>query len=87
MAEVPVFEEVDVDNVWLRGETLEQGVVLILVVRVKHGKLVGGIEFTAQQEGEGHKDSRLYWGSWGVTVRPQCHVISKSGSVFSHRSS
>jgi hypothetical protein len=31
---------------------------------VEHGKLVGGIGFTVQQEGERHKDSRLYWGDW-----------------------
>jgi hypothetical protein len=34
------------------------------VVRLECGKLVGGIGFTAQQEGKRHKDSRLYRSSW-----------------------
>ena len=38
-------------------------VIVILAVRAERGELVGGIRFTAQQEGEGHKDSRLYRGS------------------------
>ena len=38
-------------------------VVIILAVGAKRGELVGGVGFTAQQEGERHKDSRLYWGS------------------------
>jgi hypothetical protein len=38
-------------------------VVIILVVGAERGELVGGVGFTAQQEGERHKDSRLYWGS------------------------
>ena len=38
-------------------------VIVILAVRAERGELVGGVRFTAQQEGEGHKDSRLYWGS------------------------
>jgi hypothetical protein len=64
MAEMPVFKGVDVGDVRLRGQTLEQGVVAILAVGVEHGKLVGGVGFTVQQERERHKDSRLYWGSW-----------------------
>jgi hypothetical protein len=31
---------------------------------VERGKLVGEVGFTVQQEGERHKDLRLYWGSW-----------------------
>ena len=38
-------------------------VVIILAVGAERGELVGGVRFTAQQEGERHKDSRLYWGS------------------------
>ena len=38
-------------------------VVIILAVGAERGELVGGVGFTAQQEGERHKDSRLYWGS------------------------
>ena len=38
-------------------------VVIILAVGVERGVLVGRIGFTAQQKGERHKDSRLYWGS------------------------
>ena len=63
--EVPVFEGVDMGDVWLRGEALELGVIPIFVVGVKLGKLVGRVGFTAQQEGKRHKDLRLYWGSWG----------------------
>jgi len=32
IAEVPVFKGVDVGDVWLRGETLKQGIIPILVV-------------------------------------------------------
>jgi hypothetical protein len=64
IAVAPVFEGVDMGDVWSRGKTLEQGVIPILAVRAEHGKLVGGIGFAVQQEGERHKDSRLYWGSW-----------------------
>jgi hypothetical protein len=46
-----------------RGQALEEGVVAILVVGAERGVLVGRVGFTAQQEGERHKDSRLYWGS------------------------
>jgi hypothetical protein len=38
-------------------------IIAILAVGAERGELVGGIGFTAQQEGERHKDSRLYWGS------------------------
>jgi hypothetical protein len=41
----------------------EVHVVAILVVGAEHRVLVGRVGFTAQQEGERHKDSRLYWGS------------------------
>jgi len=44
----------------LRGQALKQSVVSILAVGAEDGKLVGGIEFTAQQEGECYKDLRLY---------------------------
>jgi hypothetical protein len=59
----PVFEGVDVGDVGLRGQALEEGVVTILSVGAEHSELVSGIGFIAQQEGERHKDSRLYWGS------------------------
>jgi hypothetical protein len=62
-AVAPMFEGVDVGDVGSRGQVLEEGVVTILSVGAEHGELVGGVGFTAQQEGEGHKDSRLYWGS------------------------
>jgi hypothetical protein len=58
-----VLKGVDVGDMGSRGQTLEQGVIAVLAVGVKRGKLVGGVGFTAQQEGERHKDSRLYWGS------------------------
>jgi len=41
----------------------EVHVVAILAVGVERGVLVGRVGFTAQQEGERHKDSRLNWGS------------------------
>ena len=62
-AVAPVFEGVDVGDVGLRGQVPEVHVVIILAVRVECGELVGGVGFTAQQKGERHKDSRLYWGS------------------------
>jgi hypothetical protein len=62
-AVAPVFEGVDVGDVGLRGQALEEGVVAILSVGAERGELMGGVRFTAQQEGERHKDSRLYWGS------------------------
>jgi hypothetical protein len=62
-AVAPVFEGVDVGDVGLRGQALEEGVIAILAVGAERGVLVGRIGFTAQQEGERHKDSRLYWGS------------------------
>jgi hypothetical protein len=58
-----VFEEVDVGDVGSRGQVLEEGVIAILAVGAERGKLVSGVGFTAQQEGERHKDLRLYWGS------------------------
>jgi hypothetical protein len=64
VAEVLVFEGVDVGDVGLRGQALEQGVIIILAVGAECGKLVGEVGLTAQQEGERHKDSRLFWGSW-----------------------
>jgi len=63
VAVVPVLEGVDVGDMGSRGQTLEQGVIAVLAVGVEWGKLVGEVGFTAQQEGERHKDSRLYWGS------------------------
>ena len=62
-AVAPVFEGVDVGDVGSRGQVLEEGVIAILSVGVEHGVLVGRVGFTALQEGERHKDSRLYWGS------------------------
>jgi hypothetical protein len=59
-AVAPVFEGVDVGDVGSRGQLLEVHVVGILAVGVERGVLVGGVGFTAQQEGERHKDSRLY---------------------------
>jgi len=62
-AVAPVFEGVDVGDVGSRGQLLKVHVVAILAVGAECGVLVGRIGFTAQQEGERHKDSRLYWGS------------------------
>jgi hypothetical protein len=62
-AVAPVFEGVDVGDVGSRGEALEVHVIIVLAVGVERGELVGGVGFTAQQKGERHKDSRLYWGS------------------------
>jgi hypothetical protein len=62
-AVAPVFKGVDVGDVGSRGQAFEEGVITILLVGVEHGEFVGGVGFTAQQEGERHKDSRLYWGS------------------------
>ena len=59
-AVAPMFEGVDVGDVGSRGQAFEEGVVTILVVGAERGVLVGGVGFTAQQEGERHKDSRLY---------------------------
>ena len=59
----PVFEGVDVGDVGLRGQLFEVHVIGILAVGTERGVLVGRVWFTAQQEGERHKDSRLYWGS------------------------
>ena len=47
IAVAPVFKGVDVGDMWLRWETLEQGVIPISAVRAEHGKLVGGVGFTA----------------------------------------
>jgi hypothetical protein len=58
-----MFGGVDVGDVGSRGQVFEEGVVTILVVETERGVLVGGVRFTAQQKGERHKDSRLYWGS------------------------
>ena len=60
VAVAPVFEGVDVGDVGSRRETLEEGVIAILLVGAEHGELVGGVGFIAQQEGERHRDSRLY---------------------------
>jgi hypothetical protein len=62
-AVAPVFKGVDVGDVGSRGQVSEVHVVTILAVGAECGVLVGRIGFTAQQEGERHKDSRLYWGS------------------------
>ena len=62
-AVAPMFEGVDVGDVGSRGQVLEEGVITILAVGAERGVLVGRIGFTAQQEGERHEDSRLYWGS------------------------
>ena len=59
----PVFEGVDVGDMGSRGQLSEVHVVVIFAVGAERGELVGGVGFTAQQEGERHKDSRLYWGS------------------------
>jgi hypothetical protein len=55
-----MFEGVDVGDVGSRGQVFEEGVIAILLVGAERGELVGGVGFTAQQEGESHKDSRLY---------------------------
>jgi len=62
-AVVPVFEGVDVGDVGSRGQAPEVHVIAILAVGAERGVLVGRVRFTAQQEGERHKDSRPYWGS------------------------
>ena len=62
-AVAPVFEGVDVSDVGSRGQGSEVHIIVVLAVGAERGELVGGIRFTAQQEGERHKDSRLYWGS------------------------
>jgi len=62
-AVAPVFEGVDVGDVGSRGQVPEVHVIVVLAVGVERGELVGGVRFTAQQKGESHKDSRLYWGS------------------------
>jgi len=62
-AVAPVFEGVDMGDVGLRRQALEVHVIVVLAVGAEHGVLVGRVGFTAQQEGEGHRDSRLYWGS------------------------
>jgi hypothetical protein len=54
---------VDVGDVGSRGQLSEVHIVAILAVGAKRGELVGRVGFAAQQEGERHKDSRLYWGS------------------------
>jgi hypothetical protein len=62
-AVAPVFEGVDVGDVGSRGQVFEVHVISILAVGAERGVLVGRVGFTAQQKGERHKDSRLYWGS------------------------
>jgi hypothetical protein len=62
-AVAPVFEGVDVGDVGSRGQAPEVHVIVVLAVGAERGELVGGVRFTVQQEGESHKDSRLYWGS------------------------
>jgi hypothetical protein len=59
-AVAPVFEGVDVGDVGSRGQVLEEGVIVILLVGAECGELVSGVGFAMQQEGERHKDSRLY---------------------------
>jgi hypothetical protein len=51
---VPIFERVDVGDMWLRGQAFEQSVIPILAVGAEHGELVGRIGFAVQQEGERH---------------------------------
>jgi hypothetical protein len=58
-----MFEGVDVGDVGSRGQLFEVHVIGILSVGAERGELVGRVGFTVQQEGERHKDSRLYWGS------------------------
>ena len=62
-AVAPVFKGVDMGDVGSRGQALEVHVIVVLAVGAERGVLVGRVRFTAQQEGERHKDSRLYWGS------------------------
>jgi hypothetical protein len=59
-AVMPVFEGVDMGDMGSRGQVLEVHVVAIPLVGAERGELVGGVGFAAQQEGERHKDSRLY---------------------------
>jgi hypothetical protein len=58
-----VLEGVDVGDMGPRGQALEVHVIVVLAVGAERGVLVGRVGFAAQQEGERHKDSRLYWGS------------------------
>jgi hypothetical protein len=54
------------------------------VVGAEHGELVGGVGFTAQQEGERHTDSRLYWGSWDEQCSQEsAEVRGKSEGFYS----
>jgi hypothetical protein len=62
-AVAPVFEGVDVGDVRSRGQGSEVHVIVVLSVGAERGELVGGVGFAAQQEGESHGDSGLYWGS------------------------
>jgi hypothetical protein len=62
-AVVLVLEGVDVSDVGSRGQAPEVHVIVIPAVGAERGILVGRVGFTAQQKGERHKDSRLYWGS------------------------
>jgi len=64
-AVAPVFEGVDVGDVGSRGQGSEVHVIVVFAVGAEWGELVGRVGFTAQQEGERHKDSRLYRGSRG----------------------
>ena len=83
IAVAPVFKGVDVGDMGSRGQTLKQGVVAIFVVGVERGELVGGIGFTMQQEGEGHRDLRLYQGSWDEQCsRESAGVKGKSEGFY-----
>jgi hypothetical protein len=61
-AVAPVFEGVDMGDMGSRGQALEVHVVIILSVGAECGELVGGVGFTAQQEGERHKGLKAVLG-------------------------
>ncbi len=56
-----VLKGVDVGDVQ-PDYRLENGGVTICMIWVELGELVSGVRIAAQQQGERHKDSRLYWG-------------------------
>jgi hypothetical protein len=62
-AVAPVFKGVDVGDMGSRGQGPEVHVIVVLAVGAERGELVGGVGFAAQQEGERHRDLRLYWSS------------------------
>jgi hypothetical protein len=52
-----------VGNVW-PGWELESGVIPISLIGAEDSELMARVGVTAQQQGEWHKDLRLYWNRW-----------------------